>query len=68
MMVQAQAKAVMLNHKVVSPRVVQVVQKAEGRVFTWTVDDPRAMSKLRAMGVNGITTNYPDLFDRIPEL
>mgnify|MGYP001043022350 FL=1 len=68
MMAKAQASAVMLYHKIVSPRVVQVVQRAEGRVFTWTVDDPRAMSKLRAMGVNGITTNYPDLFDTSPGL
>jgi len=68
MMVQAQANAVMLYHEVVSPRVVQVVQRAAGSVFTWTVDDPRAMRKLRAMGVNGITTNYPDLFDKIPEV
>ena len=68
MMAKAQANAVMLYHQVVSPRVVQIVQRAEGRVFTWTVDHPRAMGKLRAMGVNGITTNYPDLFDTIPEL
>lgn len=61
-MASAQANAAMLYHRVVSRRAVQVVQQAGGHVFTWTVDDPARMAALRAMGVNGITSNRPDHF------
>ncbi len=62
MMADAQADAVMLYHRVVSRRAVQVVQQAGGKVFTWTVDDPARMTTLQAMGVNGITSNHPEYF------
>lgn len=62
MMADAQADAVMLYHRVVSRRAVQVVQQAGGKVFTWTVDDPARMHTLQAMGVNGITSNHPEHF------
>jgi glycerophosphoryl diester phosphodiesterase len=62
MMAEAQADAVMLYHRVVSRRAVQVVQRAGGKVFTWTVDDPARMQTLKAMGVNGITSNHPEHF------
>ena len=65
MMANAQANAVMLYHRIVSRPVIRTVQRAGGKVFTWTVDDPLRMRELRAQGVNGITTNYPDLFDSI---
>lgn len=68
MMSKAHANAVMLYHKVVSSSVIQIVQRADGKVFTWTVDDPVRMRALYAQGVNGITTNYPDMFDSIHEL
>ncbi len=62
MMRDAQANAVMLYHKVVSPSVIQAVHKAGGKVFTWTVDDRARIGKLVNMSVNGIATNHPDLF------
>lgn len=62
MMAGAGANAVMLNHRVVSRRAVRTVQGAGGRVFTWTVDTPERMREVAALGVNGITTNRPDLF------
>jgi len=64
MMAAAHANAVMLYHKVVSRAVIQTVQKTGGKVFTWTVDDWQRMQALRAMGVNGVTTNYPEIFGR----
>jgi len=68
MMSKAHANAVMLYHKVVSSSAIQIVHRAGGMVFTWTVDDPVRMRELFAEGVNGITTNYPDMFESIPEL
>ena len=62
MMAGAQANAVMLYHKVVSGPAVKTVQHAGGKVFTWTVDTPQRMRELRDLGVDGITTNHPDLF------
>jgi glycerophosphoryl diester phosphodiesterase len=63
MMAAAQANAVMLYHKVVSPAAVRAVHRAGGRVFTWTVDDSNRMRTLQAMGVDGITTNHPEIFE-----
>ncbi len=62
MMAGAGANAVMLYHKVVARQCVRTVQGAGGRVFTWTVDTPERMREVHALGVNGITTNRPDLF------
>lgn len=62
LMADAQANAVMLYHRVVSRRAVQVVQQAGGKVFTWTVDDLARMTALQALGVNGITSNHPERF------
>ncbi len=62
LMAAAQANAVMLYHKVVSSAAVQAVHRAGGRVFTWTVDDGERMRSLQSMGVDGITTNRPEIF------
>ncbi len=34
------------------------------KVIPWTVNDKAAIDRLRAMGVDGIITDYPDLFDK----
>jgi glycerophosphoryl diester phosphodiesterase len=62
MLAAAQADAVMLYHRVVSPAVVRAVHQAHAQVFTWTVDDAERMRALQAMGVDAITSNYPELF------
>jgi glycerophosphoryl diester phosphodiesterase len=62
MMAGAQANAVMLYHKVVSRAAVATVQRAGGKVFTWTVDTLPRMRQVRDLGVDGITTNHPQLF------
>jgi glycerophosphoryl diester phosphodiesterase len=63
MMANAGANAVMLYHKIVTQSVIQGVQQAGGKVFTWTVDDPARIQSLQEMGVNGIATNHPNLFN-----
>ena len=62
MMTNARANAVMLYHKVVSRAAVQTIHRAGGKVFTWTVDDAAQLRRLQKLGVDGIASNYPDLF------
>jgi glycerophosphoryl diester phosphodiesterase len=40
-------------------RFVRAVKRADLKVHVWTVDDPARAARLRAMGVDGITTNRP---------
>ncbi len=62
LMAGAEADAVMLYHRVVSAAAVRTVQEAGGRLFVWTVDTAPRLRELQAMGVNGIASNHPDLF------
>lgn len=62
MMSLAKVNSAMLYHRVISPRIIETVQTAGGRLFAWTVDDAQRIQELSEMGVNGVTTNYPDLF------
>ncbi len=64
-MAGAQANAVMLYQKVVSGRAVKTVRRAGGKVFVWTVDEPGRIRELQRLDVNGVTTNYPELFAQI---
>lgn len=56
----ADAQAVMLYSKVVSPAVVRAARRLNGQVFAWKVDDPAHIRRLQAMGVAAITSNYPE--------
>jgi glycerophosphoryl diester phosphodiesterase len=55
--------AVMAFHALVSGRLVNAVHDAGGELFAWTVDDAADIARLFAMGVDGIVTNDPRLFD-----
>jgi glycerophosphoryl diester phosphodiesterase len=57
----AQADGVMLYHRLVTPAVVRAVQRRGGFIGAWTVDKPEAIARVRAAGVNSITSNRPDL-------
>jgi glycerophosphoryl diester phosphodiesterase len=64
MIAKAQAAAadqVTLAYRLASPRVVKRLHQAGLPVLTWTVDSLRAMRALRRAGVDGITSNRPDL-------
>ncbi len=54
--------AIMAHWRVVSPRLVRAVAHAGGELYVWTVDDAGRIERLRALGVDGIITNDPRLF------
>ena len=62
MMAAAGSDAVMLCHKVASQSTVAVVHGAGGLVFAWTVDTAARIRQLQLLGVDGIASNYPELF------
>jgi glycerophosphoryl diester phosphodiesterase len=58
--------AIMAHWRVVTRALVRAVAEGGGELYVWTVDDARMIERLSAMGVDGIITNDPRLFDRAP--
>jgi glycerophosphoryl diester phosphodiesterase len=54
--------ALMAHWRLVTPRLVRAVRPAGGDLYAWTVDDPRRIRTLSALGVTGVITNDPRLF------
>lgn len=55
--------ALMCHWAFVTPRLHDAVEAAGGELYVWTVDDARRIARLEEMGVAGIITNDPRLFD-----
>jgi glycerophosphoryl diester phosphodiesterase len=55
--------AIMAHWRVVTPALVRAVAGAGGELYVWTVDDAARIAKLTELGVSGIITNDPRLFD-----
>jgi glycerophosphoryl diester phosphodiesterase len=55
-------EAVMAHWLLTSERLVSAVQGAGGQLYAWTVDDPRRIARLDALGLDGVITNDPRLF------
>jgi glycerophosphoryl diester phosphodiesterase len=55
--------AIMAHWRVVSKALVRAVADGGGELYVWTVDDAHMIAKLTDMGVDGIITNDPRLFD-----
>jgi glycerophosphoryl diester phosphodiesterase len=55
--------ACMSHFALVTPHFVRTVEAAGGELYVWTVDDAERIRRFEAMGVAGITTNDPRLFD-----
>lgn len=62
MLGRARAETAVLHHLVVSRAAVERCHARGASVLAWTVDDPAAMRRLAAQGVDGIITNDPRLF------
>jgi glycerophosphoryl diester phosphodiesterase len=56
---RAGATVASLHQVVVTPAVVEQCHRRGAAVWAWTVDDPRAVGRLAAAGVDGIITNDP---------
>lgn len=61
----AQADAAMLHFRVISPETVRKVHEAKGLIFAWVVDDLSTLRYVQSMGVDGIASNYPELFKEL---
>jgi glycerophosphoryl diester phosphodiesterase len=62
-----QAKANSLDgldvyYRVLNMEFVQQVHNAGMKIYVWTVDEPNDVKQMRQIGVDGITTNRPNLF------
>ena len=55
--------ALMAHWKLVTPRLVQALRDTGGDLYVWTVDDRARILALEALGVTGVITNDPRLFD-----
>lgn len=60
---EGRVDAIMAHWRVVTPALVRAVAEAGGELYVWTVDDARMIERLTALGVDGIITNDPRLFD-----
>jgi glycerophosphoryl diester phosphodiesterase len=57
--------AVMAHWRLVTPRLVRSIRAAGGELYVWTVDDLERVRALDALGVTGVITNDPRLFDEL---
>jgi glycerophosphoryl diester phosphodiesterase len=57
--------ALMVHWRLVTARLVRSVRAAGGEVYVWTVDDLSRMAALEALGVTGVITNDPRLFEAL---
>jgi glycerophosphoryl diester phosphodiesterase len=55
--------AVMSHQVLVTPHFVRTVLAAGGELYVWTVDDAAQIRRFERMGVTGVITNDPRLFD-----
>jgi glycerophosphoryl diester phosphodiesterase len=55
--------AIMAHWRVVTRALVRAVSEGGGQLYVWTVDDARMIERFTAMGVDGIITNDPRLFE-----
>jgi glycerophosphoryl diester phosphodiesterase len=62
---QFNVEAMWVYHPLVSQRLARICDLAGVELIAWTVDDHRRMQKLVDLGVHGICSNDPRLFQRI---
>ena len=59
---EGRCDAIMANVHLVTPRLARAVLEAGGELYVWTVDDAVRIESLRGLGVTGVITNDPRLF------
>lgn len=55
------AQCIAVNHRTMTPEIVQDIHDANAYAWAWTVDDQPTIDRMLAMGVDGIITNDPRL-------
>jgi glycerophosphoryl diester phosphodiesterase len=55
-------EAVMLQHRLIGPSLIDDVIAGGGHLFAWTVNDRSGIERLRELGVHGIISADPRLF------
>ncbi|WP_262919244.1 glycerophosphodiester phosphodiesterase family protein [Niabella hibiscisoli] len=53
------------NSAIVSTKLIKDCHKQGIKIIPWTVNDADGIRKLKKMGVDGIITDYPDLFSQL---
>lgn len=54
------AREVHIDRRILSKKLIHHAHEAHIRVLAWTANDPREISRLKDMGVDGIVSDYPD--------
>jgi glycerophosphoryl diester phosphodiesterase len=57
--------AMWVYHPLVSAKLASICERAGVELIAWTVDDERRMRKLVEMGVDGLVSNDPRLYQRL---
>ena len=55
--------ALTAHWRLVTPALAGAIRRAGGELYAWTVDDARRIERLELMGVTGVISNDPRLFD-----
>ncbi len=61
-----QIDALMCHYALVTAGLVRAIDAVGGELYVWTVDEAPRIHALRALGVSGVITNDPRLFDATP--
>ncbi|HEX4720062.1 MAG TPA: glycerophosphodiester phosphodiesterase [Thermoleophilaceae bacterium] len=54
--------SLMAQHGLIDPHLIQAVKDRGAEIYAWTVNDHRAITRLAALGVDGVVTSDPRLF------
>ena len=60
---ELQVDSVWVYHPIITPRAVEAAHQIGVELIAWTVDDAPRMRELLDMGVDGICSNDPRLFE-----
>lgn len=63
LLAEADASVATLQHRIVSRAVVERCHARGAAVFVWTVNDPASVGRLDGLGVDGVITDDPRVFD-----
>lgn len=58
-------EAINVDHRFVTPLLIQKIHRTGKQIFTWTVNSEDRMGKLIDLGVDGIITNYPNKLNSV---